>query len=105
MRILILSASYGSGHAEAARSLAAAFASARGRAVVVDHFRELVHPVFAQVEPARLLLALRHAPWLWALGYAWGTAWGPSPPLAFGMTRARHRAPRPACSTRCGRTR
>jgi len=66
MRILILSASYGSGHAEAARSLAAAIETRGGRAVVVDHFRELVHPVFAHVR-----VSGRSAT-------AWATAWGPT---------------------------
>jgi len=41
MRVLILSASYGSGHNAAAHSLAGAFASAGASATVVDHFRDL----------------------------------------------------------------
>ena len=67
MRILILSASYGSGHAEAARSLAAAIETRGGRAVVVDHFRELVHPVFAHVSRAVYYWLLRRAPGLFVL--------------------------------------
>ena len=42
-KVLLLTASYGSGHNAAARSLTAAFERA-GAAVTVDHFRELVHP-------------------------------------------------------------
>src|SRR5437870_4744369 len=38
MRVLILSASYGSGHNAAAHSLAGAFASAGASATIVDHF-------------------------------------------------------------------
>ena len=49
MRVLILSASYGSGHAEAARSLAAAFAARGAEPVVVDHFRDLVHPAISRL--------------------------------------------------------
>src|SRR5436309_3454758 len=45
-RVLILSASYGSGHNAAARSLAAGFERAQATVTVVDHFAELVHPVF-----------------------------------------------------------
>ncbi len=43
-RVLILTASYGSGHNAAARSLTAAFERAGAAVTVVDHFRELVHP-------------------------------------------------------------
>ena len=72
MLILILSASYGSGHAEAARSLAAAVEARGGRALVVDHFRELVHPVFARVSRAAYYWLLRRAPGVWALAYGLG---------------------------------
>jgi processive 1,2-diacylglycerol beta-glucosyltransferase len=85
MRVLILTASYGSGHAEAARSLAAAFAARGAEPVVVDHFRELVHPAFARISRALYYRLLRHAPWLWALGYGLGDRMGPESPLAFGV--------------------
>lgn len=87
MRILILSASYGSGHAEAARSLAAAVEARGGRAVVVDHFRELVHPVFAHLSRAAYYWLLRRAPGVWALAYGLGDRMGPESALSFGMTR------------------
>ncbi|MGH2782291.1 MAG: MGDG synthase family glycosyltransferase [Thermoleophilaceae bacterium] len=87
MRVLILSASYGSGHAEAARSLAAAVEARNGRAVVVDHFRELVHPVFARASRAVYYALLRRAPGVWALAYTLGDRMGPESPLALGMTR------------------
>ena len=87
MRVLILSASYGSGHAEAARSLAGAFAAREAEPVVIDHFRELVHPVFASASRALYYGLLRRAPGVWALGYSLGDRLGPESPLAFGMTR------------------
>jgi processive 1,2-diacylglycerol beta-glucosyltransferase len=87
MRILILSASYGSGHAEAARSLAAAVEARGGQAVVVDHFRDLVHPFFARASRAVYYWLLRHAAGLWALAYDLGDRLGPESPLAFGVTR------------------
>lgn len=87
MRVLILTASYGSGHAEAARSLAVAVEARGGRAVVVDHFRQLVHPVFAHASRALYYWLLRHAPGVWALAYTLGDRLGPESPLAFGMTR------------------
>jgi len=43
-KVLLLTASYGSGHNAAARSLTAAFERAGAAVTVVDHFRELVHP-------------------------------------------------------------
>ena len=57
MRVLILSASYGSGHVEAARSVAAAFLRCGVDPVVVDHFRELVDPLFERVSRALYYLA------------------------------------------------
>lgn len=87
MRVLILTASYGSGHAEAARSLADAVEARGGRAVVVDHFHQLVHPVFARASRAVYYWLLRHAPGVWALAYTLGDRMGPESPLAFGMTR------------------
>ncbi len=61
-RVLILSASYGSGHNIAARSLVAAFADAGATVRVVDHFRDLVHPAFARATRAVYYWALRRAP-------------------------------------------
>jgi processive 1,2-diacylglycerol beta-glucosyltransferase len=87
VRVLILTASYGSGHNEAAHSLAAGFA-ARGAAVtVVDHFRELVHPAFERLSRALYMALLRRAAIVWGAAYALGD-WLPSDsPLAFGVTR------------------
>jgi UDP-N-acetylglucosamine:LPS N-acetylglucosamine transferase len=52
-RVLILTASYGSGHNAAARSLGDAFERAGTTVTVVDHFRELVHPVFDRLSRTR----------------------------------------------------
>ena len=87
VRILILTASYGSGHNEAARSLALGFARRGATATVVDHFRELVHPLFERASRRLYLALLRRAPILWGGAYALGD-WLPSDsPLAFGVTR------------------
>ena len=45
-RVLLLTASYGSGHNAAARCLAQAFEREGCAVTVVDHFRELVSPLF-----------------------------------------------------------
>jgi processive 1,2-diacylglycerol beta-glucosyltransferase len=87
MRILILTASYGSGHNEAAHSLAAGF-EARGAAVtVVDHFRELVHPVFERASRRAYMALLRRIPIVWGTAYALGDWLSSDSPLAFGVTR------------------
>jgi processive 1,2-diacylglycerol beta-glucosyltransferase len=87
MRVLILTASYGSGHNEAARSLAAGFAARGVDAIVVDHFRELVHPVFERATRGLYMALLRHAPMLWSAAYALGDWMSSDSPLAFGVTR------------------
>ena len=87
MRVLVLTASYGSGHNEAARSLASGFVARGASVTVVDHFRELVNPLFERVSRRAYLALLRRAPVAWAVAYALGD-WLPSDsPLAFGATR------------------
>jgi processive 1,2-diacylglycerol beta-glucosyltransferase len=87
VRVLILTASYGSGHNEAARSLAAGF-SARGAVVtVVDHFATLVHPLFARASGRLYLALLRRAPLVWGAAYALGDWLSSDSALAFGVTR------------------
>jgi processive 1,2-diacylglycerol beta-glucosyltransferase len=87
VRVLILTASYGSGHNEAARSLAAGF-GARGAAVtVVDHFRELVHPLFERLSRLAYMTLLRRAPAAWGAAYALGDWLSSDSPLVFGATR------------------
>src|SRR2546427_1083932 len=69
-RVLILTASYGSGHNAAARSLAAAFEREQTAVTVVDHFRELVHPLFDRASRTLYHGLLRRAPLLWGVGYS-----------------------------------
>jgi processive 1,2-diacylglycerol beta-glucosyltransferase len=87
MRVLILTASYGSGHNEAARSLAAAFVARGADVTVVDHFRELVHPMFERITRAFYMALLRRAPAVWGAAYALGDWMSSDSPLAFGATR------------------
>jgi processive 1,2-diacylglycerol beta-glucosyltransferase len=86
-RILVLTASYGSGHNEAARSLAAGFAARGAEATVVDHFRELVHPLFERASRRLYLALLRWAPLVWGVAYALGDRLSSDSPLALGATR------------------
>jgi processive 1,2-diacylglycerol beta-glucosyltransferase len=87
MRVLILTASYGSGHNEAARSLAAGFAARGVEALVVDHFRELVHPLFERGSRRLYMALLRRAPMVWGAAYAIGDWLPTDSPFAFGVTR------------------
>ena len=86
-RALILTASYGSGHLAAGAALAAAFRDAGTDVTVVDHFRDLVHPVFARVSLALYPWILRHAPWAWGIGYSVGDRMATESPATFGVTR------------------
>jgi len=85
-RVLILTASYGSGHNSAARSLALAFARDGAAVDVVDHFRELVHPTFASATRALYYRVLRHAPALWGMAYGVGDWIASDSPATFGAT-------------------
>ena len=85
MRVLILTASYGSGHNAAAQSLAGAFAAAGASATVVDHFRDLVHPAFDRATRALYALILRRAPLIWGLAYGIGDRLASDSRWAFGM--------------------
>jgi processive 1,2-diacylglycerol beta-glucosyltransferase len=87
MRVVILSASYGSGHNAAAQSLAGAFTTAGVTATVVDHFRDLVHPLFDRTTRAVYGALLRRAPGLWGLAYGLGDRMASDSPWAFGVTR------------------
>ena len=87
MRVLILTASYGSGHNEAARSLAAAFEREGAEVVIVDHFRELVHPRFERASRALYYAMLRRARVFWGMAYALGDWMSSDSRLSFGATR------------------
>jgi processive 1,2-diacylglycerol beta-glucosyltransferase len=86
-RVLILTASYGSGHNEAARCVAAEVARRGGEPVLVDHFRDLVHPLFDRATRGAYLAMLRHAPSAWGLAYAVGDRLASDSPLTFGASR------------------
>jgi processive 1,2-diacylglycerol beta-glucosyltransferase len=86
-RALILTASYGSGHNTAAASLATAFEREGVATVVVDHFRELVHPAFERATRSLYYRVLRHAPPLWGLAYGLGDRLANDSPSTFGVTR------------------
>ena len=86
-RVLILTASYGSGHSRVARTLAAEFAKAGTAPMVVDHFRDLVHPVFDQASRALYYAVLRRAPVLWGGAYWLGDQLSVSSPLLMGVNR------------------
>src|SRR5438876_4451157 len=86
-RVLILTASYGSGHNAAARCLARAFERERCAVTVVDHFGKLVSPLFERASRALYYAMLRRAPLLWSIGYALGDWMASDSPLALGVTR------------------
>ncbi len=86
-RVLILTASYGSGHNVAAQSLAGAFVRAGVEARIVDHFHQLVHPAFERLSRAFYYAMLRRLPAAWGLAYALGDRMTSESPLTFGVTR------------------
>jgi processive 1,2-diacylglycerol beta-glucosyltransferase len=86
-RVLIVTASYGSGHNVAARCLAAAFEREKATVTVVDHFRELVHPLFDRSSRALYHAVLQRAPFLWGLGYAFADWMASDSVLTLGVTR------------------
>ena len=87
MRVLILSASYGSGHNVAAHSVAVALEAAGASATIVDHFRDLVHPAFDHATRALYGFILRRAPAMWGIGYGLGDRMASDSPWAFGIPR------------------
>jgi processive 1,2-diacylglycerol beta-glucosyltransferase len=55
--------------------------------VVVDHFRDLVHPLFDRATRAAYLTLLRRLPGVWGLAYALGDRLASDSPLTFGASR------------------
>jgi processive 1,2-diacylglycerol beta-glucosyltransferase len=92
MRVLVLSASYGSGHNAAGDSVAVALGREGADVTVRDYFRDLVGPRFERLTRALYYRVLRHAPHAWAIGYALADRMSTDSPLAFGMTRVGMRA-------------
>src|SRR2546426_9076271 len=86
-RVRTLTASYGSGHNAAARSPAAAFEREQTAVTVVDHFRELVHPLFDRASRTLYHGLLRRAPFLWGVGYSLGEWIASDSFLTLGGTR------------------
>lgn len=84
-RVLILSASYGSGHNAAAHALDAALRALGAETRIVDHFRDLVNPAFDRLSRQLYGAILRRAPALWGFGYWVGDRLAPSSGLVFGM--------------------
>ncbi len=86
-RVLVLTASYGSGHNRVAETLAAEFRRAGACAAVVDHFHDLVHPAFDRTSRALYYSILRRAPVLWGVAYWLGDQLSVSSPLLMGLNR------------------
>jgi processive 1,2-diacylglycerol beta-glucosyltransferase len=86
-RVLILTASYGSGHNRVAEALAAEFRRAGAVPVVIDHFRDLVHPRFDRVSRRVYYTVLGRAPGVWGAAYWLGDQLSVTSPLLLGMNR------------------
>ena len=86
-RVLILTASYGSGHNRVAQTLAEEFERAGASALVVDHFRDLVHPAFDNASRSLYYAILRQTPLLWGAAYWLGDQLSVSSPLLIGLNR------------------
>ena len=86
-RVLIVTASYGSGHNEAARCVAAEVQRRGAEPIVLDHFRDLVHPLFDRTTRALYLALLRRLPSVWAAAYEIGDRLASDSPLTFGASR------------------
>jgi len=86
-RVLVLTASYGSGHMRAASILADEFRRAGALPTVVDHFRDLVHPAFDSWSRALYYGILRRAPGIWGGAYWLGDRINVTSPLLLGLNR------------------
>ncbi len=84
-RVLVLTASYGSGHNRVAATLAAEFRRAGAPVRVVDHFHDLVHPEFDRLTRGLYYAVLRRAPVLWGIAYWLGDQLSVSSPLLMGI--------------------
>src|SRR5262245_951672 len=86
-RVLILTASYGSGHNRVAATLATEFRRAGASPRVIDHFYDLVHPEFDRLSRKLYYTVLRRAPVLWGAAYWLGDQLSVSSPLLMGLNR------------------
>src|SRR6266508_6664636 len=94
-RVLILTASYGSGHSRVAQTLAEEFRRAGALAQVVDHFRDLVHPEVDRLTRDLYYSVLHRAPAPWGLAYCLGDQPRVSSPLLMWLNRIGTRKLRP----------
>lgn len=86
-RVLVLTASYGSGHNRVAETVADALRQAGAEATILDHFRDLVHPTFDRVSRSGYYWLLREAPMAWGAAYWVGDQLSVSSPLLLGLNR------------------
>jgi processive 1,2-diacylglycerol beta-glucosyltransferase len=86
-RVLILTASYGSGHNRVAATLAAQFRRDGALPRVVDHFYDLVHPEFDRLTRNLYYAVLRRVSVLWGGAYWLGDQLSVSSPLLIGLNR------------------
>ncbi len=86
-RVLLLTASYGSGHTGVAETLAEELRAAGAVPTVVDHFRELVHPRFDEWSRELYYVILKEAPALWGGAYWLGDRLSVSSPFLLGFNR------------------
>lgn len=86
-RVLILTASYGSGHNRVAAALASSFRAEGAVPRVVDHFESFVSPEFNRITQALYLAVLRRAPVLWGAAYWLSDHLPVWSPLLLGMNR------------------
>ena len=86
-KVLILTASYGSGHNRVAATLAVEFERVGATTHVVDHFRDLVHPDFDRLTRSVYYAVLRRTPVLWGTAYWLGDQISVSSPLLMGLNR------------------
>jgi len=86
--VVVLSASYGSGHNQVAEAIRQAFSALDGWPVQVrDHFDAFVSPVFGRSTRALYLSILKHTPHLWGRIYHFADRLPVRSPLMFGMNR------------------
>jgi len=86
-RALILTASYGSGHNTAAGSVATALEREGLSTLIVDHFRDLVHPLFERASRGLYYRIIQHAPLVWGLAYEVADRMASDSAGTFGVTR------------------
>ncbi|MBI2527018.1 MAG: glycosyltransferase [Candidatus Rokubacteria bacterium] len=86
-RVLVLTASYGSGHNRVAQTLVDEFRRAGAVARVLDHFHDLVHPGFDRASRGLYYAMLRRTPLLWGAAYWLGDQLSVTSPLLMGFNR------------------